>query len=366
MAFYPDTQNKNIYPMTNLLADLQNNTLGRYNWITPDQYNEMHSSLPGGYTYHGVAYTGDQAAIAEGDNALSILVPQIMASKAYQDNGVIIIWTDETESTDDTNTTLPYVIISPLAKGNAYASTLAYSHSSDLKTMDELFGLAFQTNAIPNGWVDAQNTAYNYVNGSSAIINDLSDFFQTAHVPPTANPVSYIRAANLPLLIPITNLLSNASSIYNDPITLVGVGTDGANLLTTNGVTLVNNGSYILYTNSVTPNANDSFEYTVSDGQGGTNVGIVSIILNNNLFGQTSPQLAVSGTNVTATFFGIPGYSYIVERSTNLVEGAGWVPISTNTAPATGVIKVIDDFQDLGIPIPPLPPAVFYRLEYNP
>ena len=30
-----------------------------------------------------------------------------MASAAYQDHGVIIIWTDETESTDDTNTTLP-------------------------------------------------------------------------------------------------------------------------------------------------------------------------------------------------------------------------------------------------------------------
>jgi hypothetical protein len=55
----------------------------------------------------GVHYTGDQAAIAEGDNCLSIIIPQIMASAAYQDHGVIIIWTDETESTDDTNTTLP-------------------------------------------------------------------------------------------------------------------------------------------------------------------------------------------------------------------------------------------------------------------
>ncbi len=367
MAFYTDTQNKNCYPMTNLWADLANNTVGRYNWITPDQYDEMHSSLPSGYTYNGVAYTGDQAAIAEGDNCLSIIVPKIMASQAYKDHGVIIIWTDETESTDDTNTTLPYVIISSLAKGNAYASTLAYSHSSDLKTMDEIFGLAYQSNAIPNGWVDAQNTGYNYVNGSSAIINDLSDFFQPAHVPPVAGHASYTRPANLPLLISITNLLSNVTDVYGDPISLVGVGTDGMNLLSTNGATLVNNGSYILYTNSVTPNANDSFEYTVSDGQGGTNVGTVTIIVNNNsLFGQTSPQLTSTGTNVTATFFGVPGYEYIVDRSTNLTAGEGWVPISTNTAPAGGVIQVTDDFQDLGIPIPPLPGSVFYRLQYDP
>jgi hypothetical protein len=177
MAFFTDTQNKNYYPMTNLWADLTNNNVGRYNWITPDQYNEMHSSLPSGYTYHGVAYTGDQAAIAEGDNCLSIVIPKIMASQAYQDHGVIIIWTDETESTDNTNTTLPYVIISPLARGNAYASTLPYSHSSDLKMMDEIFGLAYQTNAIPAAEKDAQNTGYNDVNGSSAPIYDMSDMF---------------------------------------------------------------------------------------------------------------------------------------------------------------------------------------------
>ena len=366
MAFFTDTTNRNIFPLTNFWTDLANNNVTRYNWITPDQYNEMHSGLPAGYTYHGVAYTGDQAAIASGDNALSIIVPKIMASPEYTNNGCIIIWTDETESTDDTNTTLPYIIISPLAKGNAYASTLAYSHSSDLKTMDEIFGLAYQTNAIPNGWVDAQNNAYNYVNGSSAVINDLSDFFQVGHVAPVANPVTYMRAANFPLLIAISNLLSNATSIYGDPISLVGVGTDGLNLLTTNGATLANNGSYILYTNSVTPNVNDSFEYTVSDGQGGTGVGTVSIAINSSLFGQSSPHLALSTTNVAATFFGVPGYQYIVDRSTNLTTGAGWVPISTNVAPANGVIQILDNFQDLGIPIPPLPAAVYYRLQYNP
>jgi hypothetical protein len=176
MEFFTDTQNQNVYSMTQLWTDLTNNAVGRYNWITPDEYNEMHSSLSS-YTYQGVVYSGDQAAIAEGDNCLSIIIPKIMASAAYQDHGVIIIWTDETESTDDTATTLPFIVISPLAKGNAYASSVVLSHSSDLKTMDEIFGLAFQTNAIPSAELDAQNTAYNYVDGRSAVINDLSDMF---------------------------------------------------------------------------------------------------------------------------------------------------------------------------------------------
>jgi len=177
MEFYTDTQNSNVYTLAQFWTDLTNNAVGRYNWITPDQYNEMHSGL-GSFTYRGVQYSSDQAAIAEGDNFLSIAIPKIMASAAYQDNGVIIIWTDETESTDDTNTTLPYIIISPLAKGNAYASSLPLSHSSDLKMMDEIFGLSYQTNAIPSGELDAQGTGYNYVDGRSATINDLSDFFQ--------------------------------------------------------------------------------------------------------------------------------------------------------------------------------------------
>jgi hypothetical protein len=180
MEFFTDTQNQNVYPLTQLWTDLANHAVGRYNWITPDAYNEMHSYLPGGFTYHGVLYTDDQSAIAAGDNCLSIIIPRIMASAAYQDHGVIILWMDETESTDDTNTTIPEIIISPLAKGNAYASSVVMSHSSDLRTMDEIFGLAFQTNAIPAADINASGTGYNYV----AAAKDLSDLFQPIWQPP--------------------------------------------------------------------------------------------------------------------------------------------------------------------------------------
>src|SRR3569833_3199202 len=104
MAFFADSQYRNCYPVTNFWTDLTNHNLGRYNWLTPGQYNDMHYGLPSGFTYHGTAYTGDQAGVAAGDNFLSIVIPRIMASQAYQDHGAIIIWADETESTDDTST----------------------------------------------------------------------------------------------------------------------------------------------------------------------------------------------------------------------------------------------------------------------
>jgi hypothetical protein len=131
-------------PLQQLQTDLNNNTAARYNLITADQYNDMHSSLNTDFTYNNTvwAHNTDQQAIALGDNFLSKIVPTIMASKAYKNNGVIVIWFDETEVGNTTSFTLPEIVISPLAKGNAYNSTLAYTHSSDLKSLQELFGVS--------------------------------------------------------------------------------------------------------------------------------------------------------------------------------------------------------------------------------
>ena len=48
-------------PLQQLSTDLANNTVAQYNWITPNQFNDMHTTLNGGFTYNGVDYTGDDA-----------------------------------------------------------------------------------------------------------------------------------------------------------------------------------------------------------------------------------------------------------------------------------------------------------------
>lgn len=153
-------------PLQQLQSDLNSNTLARYNLITPDQYNDMHSSLNTPFTYNGTTYANntDQESIALGDNFLSKIVPTIMASQAYKNNGVIVIWYDETEAGNTTSFTVPEIVISRLAKGNAYNSTLAYTQSSDLKSMQELFGVS----APGGGFLGDANTP-----GT----NDLSDMF---------------------------------------------------------------------------------------------------------------------------------------------------------------------------------------------
>lgn len=167
----PSTSNPqaaNYAPLEQLKSDLASNTVAQYNWITPDQYNDMHSVLTGGFTYNGVHYTGDQAEIAQGDNFLSQIIPTIMASQAYRNNGAIVIWNDEDEG-DSAGTDSLFsgteIVISPLAKGNAYNSTVSLNHSSDLLTMQEIFGLTGPRL------------------GDSANATDLSDLFTAGAIP---------------------------------------------------------------------------------------------------------------------------------------------------------------------------------------
>jgi hypothetical protein len=132
---------QNYAPLQQLQEDLANDKVANYNWITPNLFDDMHSPLPGGFTYNGKHLTGDPAQIARGDNFLSKVVPMIQASQAYKNDGVIIIWWDETEGGDDPSHTIGEIVISPDDKGNAYPSHIRYTHSSDLLTMQKIFNV---------------------------------------------------------------------------------------------------------------------------------------------------------------------------------------------------------------------------------
>ena len=161
--------------MQQLSTDLTNNTVARYNWITPDQYNDMHSALNTNFTYNGVTYAAgsDEEQIALGDNFLSKIVPEIEASQAYKNNGMIVIWNDETEGDEDVGSTAGFdgteIIISPLAKGNAYTNNILYTHSSDLVTLQNIFGVA---GAGASGYL-----------GASGDVTSLSDLFKPGAIP---------------------------------------------------------------------------------------------------------------------------------------------------------------------------------------
>jgi phosphatidylinositol-3-phosphatase len=155
MVFFTDTsggcntttsnlQRLQYAPLQQLALDLQSDGVADYNWITPNQFNDQHTTLTNGYGGPaGSPLKTDAARIAQGDNFLARVVPLIMASDAYKHHGMIVLWWDESEGGDTSAFTLPFIVISnnvhENVAGRPFASDVEYSHSSTLRTMQEIF-----------------------------------------------------------------------------------------------------------------------------------------------------------------------------------------------------------------------------------
>ena len=118
---------QHMRPYSELAADLSNNTVSAYNFITPNECNDMHDSA-------GCA-TADP--VRNGDTWLSKEMPKILASPAYQNGGVVFIVWDEGVPGDGP---IGLIAVSPNAKPG-YSNSIHYTHSSLLRTAQEIFGV---------------------------------------------------------------------------------------------------------------------------------------------------------------------------------------------------------------------------------
>ena len=133
MVFFDDVTSSSshcvahVRPYSELPSDLSSGTTARYNFITPDLCNDM----------HGASGCTGSDLVALGDTWLANEVPKILASKAYTDGGAIFITWDESESGDHP---IGMIVLSPFAKAG-YSNSIAYTHSSTLRTVQEIFGV---------------------------------------------------------------------------------------------------------------------------------------------------------------------------------------------------------------------------------
>jgi hypothetical protein len=137
MVFFDDVTNTNdpnsAYciaherPYSELATDLQNNTAARYNFITPNLCDDMHDSCAPLYD-----------PIKQGDTWLSQNLPTILNSQAYQKGGIVFITWDEAAVGDGP---IGMIVLSHDAKGGGYSNTISYTHSSTLRTVEEIFGV---------------------------------------------------------------------------------------------------------------------------------------------------------------------------------------------------------------------------------
>src|ERR1700733_3478716 len=136
-VFFDDVTNTNsstsqkciqhIRPYSELATDLTQGSVARYNFITPDLCDDMHNST-------GCASTD---SVKNGDGWLARELPKILASNAYTTGGAVFITWDESEGGD---VPIGMIVLSPNAKGHGYSNSIAYTHSSTLRTVQEIFG----------------------------------------------------------------------------------------------------------------------------------------------------------------------------------------------------------------------------------
>ncbi len=145
---------EHVRPYDELSADLTSGDVPRYTFITPDLCNDMH-----GESFGFECNTFFDDLIARGDAYLSEVIPMIMASAAYQEGGLIIVWWDEgTESfSGASDGPLPFFVISANARPG-YVGNEPYTHSTTLRSLQEIFGVSPFL-------------------GGAATSNDLSDLF---------------------------------------------------------------------------------------------------------------------------------------------------------------------------------------------
>jgi fibronectin-binding autotransporter adhesin len=172
--------------------------------------------------------------------------------------------------------------------------------------------------------------------------------------PPVLLPLNLTRTAGLGLHFTWSQLTNQWSDADGDVVTLTTF-----NLSTTNSVSLSTNATLIGYP-STAPNVADQINYTASDSYGDTVAGVINIAVNAYVTGTNSIVNITTGNPTTLKAYGVIGFSYITERSTNLTD---WASIATNTVSTNGVIYVSDSFSDLGgTP----PSSAYYRIKWQP
>jgi hypothetical protein len=208
---------------------------------------------------------------------------------------------------------------------------------------------ATATNYSITGAVRTNAGSYTVVvsNASGSVTSSVATLTYT-NTAPSLTPATYTRNGLSHWQIAVSDLLTNATDVDGDALTLVGVG------VSTNGITLTLTGGMVGYANANI--VDDQFSFTVADGFGGTSSAVITLTAGSTsaIAGQVSNITAGSGT-VGMTFTAAAGYRYNVQMSTNLID---WNTLWTTNAPQGGVFQFTNnDSATL--------PSAFYRLMYD-
>ncbi len=106
--------------------DLATNSMANYNFVRVGDCLNMHDSC-----------APANNRIRQGDEWVSAVMPAILESRAYLGGGAVFLTWDE--GTDDSDGPIGMIVLSQFVKRAGYHNAVYYTHSSLLKTVQEIF-----------------------------------------------------------------------------------------------------------------------------------------------------------------------------------------------------------------------------------
>ena len=164
----------------------------------------------------------------------------------------------------------------------------------------------------------------------------------TGNTSPTFAGYSVATAWQTAASISLSKLLTKAADADGDTLSVTASGPAS----TQNGTAVLQSGS-ILYTPPAASSGSDTFSVTISDAYGATVSGTVMVSVGPNPTsggqGVNPPQITMLGNgDAEIGSQGIPGRTYLVQRSTNLSSWYDKCLIGTITAASNGAVSFID------------------------
>lgn len=158
-SYFSDVRNssaqlRNLVPFTQFSADLANNQLPNFSYIVPNAEHDAHDCPD------GTSNCADAVRLSAADSWLKTNIAPLLASSAFQKDGLLLIVFDESFDIDTANGGghVPLLVISPRAKPG-YQSTTLFQHQSTLRLLIEA-------------------TAAKGFPGASSSAPDMGEFFQ--------------------------------------------------------------------------------------------------------------------------------------------------------------------------------------------
>ena len=157
------SERANLAPFPQFSDDLAQNRLANYSFIVPNIFDDGHSVKGTDGRDQGLARCADPSALKQTDDWLKNIFSPLLASKVFQDSGLLIITYDESSNDDESDGEghwgggrVPTILVSPKVKP-AYRSITLYHHESTLRLSLEALGL--DENHWPGGAKNAPSMA---------------------------------------------------------------------------------------------------------------------------------------------------------------------------------------------------------------